>query len=421
MEAAEAAAPEPTPAVAATASSHSASDDPEKKLKRFIAKFASYDGTGELGSGPPCRAYQSLVTLQSFHKKVQSLKEVTTELQLRYRKDHIKVFRAAIMELIACGKASARRLTSLLQHVAKQSEQAKKKKAKSVPRGSRCLKLAAETLRVSAGGDSAANAFTIISNMHTLSAPRELGAVVWDKPMKLYSRSHQQPSDLWAMDGPVQAAVTSLLNKFTTSPEYVKPGRAMRVCSKEAIAIVAEEIVQVSTGLRVVAKDQLVGLEEADLVPTVFAVAKGKETVSTEAGYFASFRLAIRGRRDLIFTCMLVWIEFLAPVGKDVQGDVGKAGNFFRNATADLLEDFERSRPSSLCYATQEPGEFIFTPPGHFVMEKVGVSEDFVGFRYLVVAKNHRAILEATNDWCNANKPNPKTQAAVNALAISED
>ena len=161
------------------------------------------------------------------------------------------------------------------------------------------------------------------------------------------------------------------------------------------------------------------------LVPNVFAIAKGQETVTAEPGYIATLRMTVEGVRTVVAARALDVVRHLQAAGEPLSALPPKRlNNFLKSATADVLSKFaapgESGRPK-LYHGSVGAGDILFLPSGWLFVERVARTTDHIGVRCSVWFKSGTPIFEDINRWLlAASKPSIILSKAMDAMTVQE-
>ena len=222
-------------------------------------------------------------------------------------------------------------------------------------------------------------------------------------------------------DSLVVMAFKKFHKKFMADDTRNDPGRAARnmkadvgqVVTTSLLALVGDDAkcnpsddLPIETGVR------------ALLAPSLFAVAKDRETVSGETAWRSSMRVTYSGTRSVVCVPFAAAVEFLRPKAALVTPKI--VFDWLKTAQPAALQEFKSSSPAAQVYhSTVGPRDCFYLPAAWVFYERASAANDTLGCRIQFFGKLHLDLMEKTSRALTvAQKPSADLNSACDILNL---
>ena len=214
-------------------------------------------------------------------------------------------------------------------------------------------------------------------------------------------------------------AAEGFAQKFAKSEARAKDGRAQRVLPKEQADLLKDHIDPLMPKDLDMTKFPKQVLDI--LQPSIFGIAKGQETASTEMAHFQALRITVRGVRSFLAARTLDVLKFGMSQGNTMASITPKRlFQIFKSMNGDALAKMTGGDKGELFHGTIGPCDGIYLPTGWVFAERTMKGTDVIGLRVGFVRKADRAQFEELNQWLlQSKKPSDAMQKALDVLTLA--
>lgn len=408
----------PTPELTAFITKVKEAQDARLQASKVLGCGASSAeaGRARLGTSPPCKSYQDLVTVSRLEPYREQLHNCTTKEEIVATMKEFKDKAKSLLELCTMVKAAVRLTKACIVANKKALETACKQQVKQdkVASKSKSANAGQEIAPLWDYGPSVAKEIPACtceqfkSDTFECAVPTIISCKVdGDGAVPLFDKK-----------GPICAKGDSFQAKFRKSSMYSEKGRGQRPLSSELGKTITGFITKfIPESKRIDLSTCPERLQHDFKDASVFGIAKNSEHIATEIHYASAFRLTLKGSRAVVMFPFMELVGLMSAAGLTCEFTPSRMLDFGKKMSKASLDTLAEG--GRLYHGTIGHGDIVFVPAGWVVAERVAANLDFVGVRVgvLMQCPIQMKMLTAISTHLADNKVPSETLACI--LAVS--
>ena len=347
----------------------------------------------KLGTGPPCKSFEDLVTFADMRKLREDFlgcinKDDIVELQQKF-----KPIKKAVQELIALCTGVGKDLKGAVTAATKRAQQAAEqdsKRRKITPASQQPAAAAITIFEYLPGYSGALNEKVKQVTIGKLAEANDLGAPF------LINIAQDMP-DWPPVLSDVQKVADDFRVEFEASPLRSSMGRAQKAFSKLSPNPNLESDIRRVLFSKIVPPQKLAALPSASdalkAALTVQCVGSAKNSTSCipELGHLCTVIFAVKGSSSFIAMPLVPVLSFFAGQEGKPELPLNEALQLLKHMPADSLPKFleDLANDQVIYHGTCGANDTLFLPPSWIMIQSTG-SEDMLGIKLRFVISSHK-------------------------------